>query len=144
MRTIPSDLLRFQDDPSPVETALVSVWLKAKNVPIGHIGWAPAWKQYAFFPAEGSGLTYRVAGDIATQLVSMMDEWAKAAGRKPTHGKNSAYRPRQKRCGAKALRQWSSTGGAIKAGGTQEVICGRWLGHDGPHQPMGSKETWEG
>lgn len=133
MRTIPSDLLRFQDDPSPVETALVSVWLKAKNVPIGHIGWAPAWKQYAFFPAEGSGLTYRVAGDIATQLVSMMDEWAKAAGRKPTHGKSTPYRPRQKRCGALARVEPSG-----------EVRCGRWLGHDGQHQPMGSKETWEG
>lgn len=133
MKTIPSDLLRFQDDPSPVETALVSVWLKVKNVPIGHIGWAPAWKQYAFFPAEGSGLTYRVAGDIATQLVSMMDEWARAAGRKPTHGKSSPYRPRQKRCGALARTEPSG-----------DVRCGRWLGHDGPHQPMGSKETWEG
>lgn len=130
MKVIPSDLLRFQEEQSTNDTYVVTVLAKAKGLPLGEIRWHVPFRSYSFAPRPDTMFSQRVLADITTQLIAMMDDWARAAGRKPTHGKSSPYRPRQKRCGAVAF-------------GTQ-MVCGRWLGHAGPHCLMGSDVTWEG
>lgn len=134
MRTIPSDLLRFQEEESENETAVITVLAKAKGLILGQIRWKREYRSYMFYPGTETMFNHRALADITTQLVSMMDEWARAVGRKPTHGKTSIYKPRQKRCNA--FRKTPD-------GGVSQV-CGRWLGHEGPHRQMGSELTWEG
>lgn len=135
MRTIPSDLLRFQEEESENDTAVVTVLAKTKGVILGQIRWFKDYRCYVFFPGTETKFNHRAMGDIAMQLVSMMDEWARAAGRKPTHGKTSIYKPRQKRC--------CVIDSCEAAGVVYTRICGRWLGHSGSHRQMGSDETWE-
>lgn len=129
MKTIASDLLRFQEEESENDTAVVTVLAKSKGVILGQIRWFKDYRCYVFYPGMETKFNHRALGDITTQLVSMMDEWAKAAGRKPTHGTSSPYRPRARRCNAPGPREYER--------------CGRWLGHDGPHRQMGSTETWD-
>lgn len=137
MRTIPSDTLRFQEEESEHDTAVVTVLAKTKGVILGQIRWDPRWKSYVFYPGTETAFAYRALGDITSQLIAMMDEWARAAGRKPTHGKSSPYRPRQKRCNAPGAPHMTRIGSV-------PTYCGRWAGHAGPHRQMGSDETWEG
>ncbi len=132
MTTVPSDVLRFVEHETDTDTAIVEVVAKGKGVRLGEIRWTPAWKGYAFYPAADAGFAYRALGDITSQVIAMMDDWAKAAGRKPTHGKSSPYRPRQKRCGH------------INRDMASDRACGRWMGHTGSHRQMGSDDAGEG
>jgi len=134
MRTIPSDLLQFKEEERENNTAVITVLAKSKGVVLGQIRWFKDYRSYVFYPGSETKFNHRALGDITTQLVSMMDEWAKSAGRKPTHGNLSPYKPRQKRCMA--------LGAALE--GDTRPTCGRWLGHTGPHRQMGSTETWDG
>lgn len=135
MKLIPSDLLRFQEEESENDTAVITVLAKAKGLILGQIRWMRDYRCFMFYPGTETKFNHRALADITTQLVSMMDEWALAAGRKPTHGKTSIYKPRQKRCGVIDRCEG--------AGVVCQRICGKWLGHDGPHRAMGSSETWE-
>ncbi len=130
MRILPSAIIHCEEQESDGDTAVINVLTKSKLL-LGTIRWHVPFRSYVFVPAEGRLFAYRVLADITSQIIAMMDEWARAAGRKPTHGKSSPYRQRQKRCGMLARVEPSG-----------DVRCGRWLGHDGPHRPMGSKETW--
>ncbi len=130
MVTIPSSLLAFVEEEPENDTAVVTVTAKSKGIILGQIRWLRDYRSYVFYPGTETKFGHRALADITTQLVAMMDDWARAAGRKPTHGQSSPYKPRQKRCGAARDGEAGS--------------CGRWLGHAGPHRQMGSDETWEG
>lgn len=127
MRIMPSSLVIFQQEDSNSETAVVSVLTKSK-LALGTIRWHVPFRSYVFVPAEGRLYAYRVLADITGQIIAMMDDWAKASGRKPTHGKSSPYRPRARRCMAQSL---------------SGTTCGRWLGHSEQHRGLGSNETWD-
>lgn len=127
MKIIPSDVLRFVEEEAENNTSIVTVLAKSKGLILGQIRWHVPFRSYVFFPGTETMFNHRALGDITTQLVAMMDEWARAAGRKPTHGETSKYRPRARRC---------------MAHNGSDAVCGRWLGHDGQHRAMGSQEAW--
>lgn len=133
VRIIPSVALRFVEHETDRDTAMLEVVAKAKGIHLGEIRWSPDWKGYTFYPATDAAFAYRALAEITSQLIAMMDDWAKANGRKPTHGQSSPYRPRAKRCNAVRTPQDGAAG----------EICGRWLGHEGPHRQMGSEQGWE-
>ena len=132
MRNVSSEFLHFQHEVSDLDTSIVSVLAKRTGAQLGQIRWYAPWRQYVLYPSPQTLFNGRCLADITSQLVAMMDDWSEQKGRKKLHGVGKFRVRAQKRCGCLARVEPSG-----------EVRCGRWLGHSGPHRPMGSTETWD-
>lgn len=75
MTTAKRDVLAFVPLPVETETVYLEVRIARTQVLIGHIGWEPPWRKFAFTPAPDRVYTREVMMAVNRKLYRLMHEW---------------------------------------------------------------------
>jgi len=63
-----SEYLEFSLIERKPKTKVIGVWSKTNPVSLGVIRWFPGWRQYCFFPQEGTVYSVECLNDIITHI----------------------------------------------------------------------------